>query len=110
MLTNFSRIKDERRARKEFSNISVIGFPNSENKKKRISSLQPKFEHKWIKVNRSIPLEYFKQFEQFSMTEDAYFDDVPDSLECGVTLAASTGFSLIGTNRKGFDTKGKPIY
>lgn len=69
----------------EAINIRFYDIVQSENKEKRIYTLEPKVCHGWIYFNRTLPLPFFNQLFDFPAVNG--HDDGPDALEMLWSLA-----------------------
>lgn len=58
--------------------LAFYEIEQTDNKEKRIFTLEPKISHGWIIFNRSLPQEFISQIEDFPHADH---DDAPDSLE-----------------------------
>lgn len=76
---NFVRERKEREQEaKKKLHLPFYDVENTAPKLQRIYGLEPKISHGWIVFNRSLPVEYVKQFEYFP---NADHDDGPDMTE-----------------------------
>jgi predicted phage terminase large subunit-like protein len=71
------RKQREKRLKKKIK-IPFYDIINTENKIKRIHTLEPKISHGWILFNETLSEEYFTQFDGFPKEDH---DDAPDATE-----------------------------
>lgn len=80
-------VKERERQEQELGRKLKIPFydiENTDNKEKRIYTLEPKVNHGWIVFNRSLSGEFMSQIEEFPHADH---DDCPDALEMLYGLA-----------------------